>query len=893
MSLSLGLGLGLDLRGVALGPSPTASPIITGDPTDEGNTLTLTQAPAWTGADSSSYIWQWYDAGAWGDVAGSTDTASIVVQAGENTGSYRVKATATNAEGTTIRYSNSLTAVSLFLLQATNDFAKAPSTSDVAWVGSTYQQKMDQTIDVDGTGAITGYDFTLPNAMHAANLSAGYNVNAARWHPFIWHKGYPLSPAEMAITSANWQTIIDDYADQIAANALGAADIQYWEINEVIANGNQDNVPDDYWTKGDWYLAAQADGTWANPDEYWWWYAIEALDGFIATSAEVALVDYNLEYGASHQPAAAPSELTEISYAVHRWERMRKNVIDTNLARDAATISRGIDSIAYQMHAKPDQAFSDTLLTWQAREIAALGLKADFTEINIEIEGYTALGLTGTLKETYGKAFLKALLRPFVETGVARFFQFWTDVTDAGAGNADPGHDDNGDPTYVSDAVRELLAESITADTVKGGMLWLCGRSAGHYDWDVSGTITGINGYGAAGTDLTVPLSHWYQDVAGTLTPMDGDAFEICVFVEASSGPSSGEWLVAFQTAASATVFAVIHDGSNFVLRAPSGDTALPLAVGVNEHHKFTFQWDGADLKFVQSRYDGGVISNAAAGDVITQAETVGTAITKIALNNHARTLYLTGVFTQAASDTELAARNEIAANEGACYDADDFGWYAPTPPTNTLQADGLTVLVTFGAELDQGYNTAPGEWVVYADATPKTIYTAALDANPEVVEIVLSQQIYYGQTVTLDYTGTNLRDTEGAIIGTISGGSVTNSSGVPAAFGSGDWTLTDAGSGGTLTVTPLSVPAGANGISYSVNGGTVQHSGGITAFNITGLTDGVSYGVRIRATISGQAGPYNGPKNATPTTSGASDALLLETGDSLLLETGDALLLE
>jgi hypothetical protein len=771
-------------------------------------------------------------------------------------------------------------ALSLFLVQATNDFAKAPSNTDVSWVGTSFMQKMDWIMDLDGGGVVTGYDFSSWNAWYSSNIAAGMNPNASRWHPFIWHKGIPAGITISGSTGATyWKTIIDNWAAALAANASGVSNVKYWEINEVVNNGNQNGTPDDYWITTAWFAAAQADGTWTAPDEYWWWYAIEAMDGFIAASAEIGLVDYTLEYGASHQPSSAPanlvsvlapySESPEVSYAVHRWERMRKNIIDTNLARDAATIPRGIDYIGYQFHLKPEKTFSDTLLTWQAREIAALGLKADFTELNMEKEGFDKLGLAGTLKENYGKAYIKAALRPFVETGVARFYQFWTDVTDAGSGKADPGHDDNGNPTYVSDAVRELLNESITADPIRGGMIWLCGRSPGHYDWSVSGTVTGINAYGAYGTDLTVPLAHWYQDVAGTLVPMDGTEFEICVFVESTTSGASGQWLVSMQNAAGDNVFGVVHDGSNYVLRVPSEDTALPLVMGASEYHKFTFQFKNGDLKFCQSRYDGGVITNAAAGDVITKTgETVGSPITKVALNQVSRTLYVTGVFTQAASDTELAARNQIAANEGSCYDADDFGWYAPTPPSNTLQTDGKTILVTFGAELDQNYDTAPGEWVVYADGVSKAIATAALDANPEVVRIVLTPQIYYGQVVTLDYTGTNLRDSVGAVISTISGGSVTNSSGVPSAFAAGDWTLTDAGTGGTLTVTPTTVPPGATGISYSVNGGAVQHSGGIVAFPIPGLTDGVSYNVRIRASITGgSSGAYSDTKSATPTT--------------------------
>ena len=92
----------------------------------------------------------------------------------------------------------------------------------------------------------------------------------------------------------------------------------------------------------------------------------------------------------------------------------------------------------------------------------------------------------------------------------------------------------------------------------------------------------------------------------------------------------------------------------------------------------------------------------------------------------------------------------------------------------------------------------------------------------------------------------------------------------IPAAFTLTDWSVADAMSGGTANVTINSLPAD-NGsaitdIEYSVNGGTWTSSGGTGNFSITGLTDGVSTAIRIRAVNAiGPANPSD-TKNVTTT---------------------------
>jgi|GEM_PF-1916387 len=97
----------------------------------------------------------------------------------------------------------------------------------------------------------------------------------------------------------------------------------------------------------------------------------------------------------------------------------------------------------------------------------------------------------------------------------------------------------------------------------------------------------------------------------------------------------------------------------------------------------------------------------------------------------------------------------------------------------------------------------------------------------------------------------------------------------VPDAFTAGQWSLADAASGGTLTVTVSALPA-ANGapitdIEFSVNDGAWTSSGTSTTgtFNIGSLTDDVSANIELRAMNAIGPGADSDVKSATPTAGG------------------------
>jgi len=95
-----------------------------------------------------------------------------------------------------------------------------------------------------------------------------------------------------------------------------------------------------------------------------------------------------------------------------------------------------------------------------------------------------------------------------------------------------------------------------------------------------------------------------------------------------------------------------------------------------------------------------------------------------------------------------------------------------------------------------------------------------------------------------------------------------------PTAFGIGDWSVADAGTGGTLTVTISSLPANGGdpleSIEYRIDGGAWVDIGGVITddYPVAGLTDTVEVDIELRQSNSLFASAASDTKAATPTTS-------------------------
>ncbi len=88
-----------------------------------------------------------------------------------------------------------------------------------------------------------------------------------------------------------------------------------------------------------------------------------------------------------------------------------------------------------------------------------------------------------------------------------------------------------------------------------------------------------------------------------------------------------------------------------------------------------------------------------------------------------------------------------------------------------------------------------------------------------------------------------------------------------PSAFAVSGWSVAPANASAAVSITTLPNAGGASitDIEYRVNGGSWVSSGGIVGFNITSLTNGVAYGIAVRAVNSAGAGPVSDVKFVTP----------------------------
>ena len=107
--------------------------------------------------------------------------------------------------------------------------------------------------------------------------------------------------------------------------------------------------------------------------------------------------------------------------------------------------------------------------------------------------------------------------------------------------------------------------------------------------------------------------------------------------------------------------------------------------------------------------------------------------------------------------------------------------------------------------------------------------------------------------------------------LGSAAGGALT----VPAQFGTGDWSVADAGTGGDITITVTTLPddggSALTDLEYQIDGGSWVSLGDTATgdYPVSGLTDDVEVDVAIRAVNAVGAGTASATKAVTPTAAG------------------------
>ena len=190
----------------------------------------------------------------------------------------------------------------------------------------------------------------------------------------------------------------------------------------------------------------------------------------------------------------------------------------------------------------------------------------------------------------------------------------------------------------------------------------------------------------------------------------------------------------------------------------------------------------------------------------------------------------------------------------------------SPSAPVNTI-APSLMGNPWVNATL----TSSTGSWTGYPTPTFQYEFflapsTSLQGPGPENQYIVQAAQL--GGDIFCRVTATNSEGSANADSNQI--GPIVNVPLVPDAFTAPDWSIADAGTGGTANVTINSLPAD-NGstitdIEYRINAGSWVSSGGTGNFSITGLTNDVQVSVQLRAINGVGPGAAGDSKNVTPT---------------------------
>ena len=172
------------------------------------------------------------------------------------------------------------------------------------------------------------------------------------------------------------------------------------------------------------------------------------------------------------------------------------------------------------------------------------------------------------------------------------------------------------------------------------------------------------------------------------------------------------------------------------------------------------------------------------------------------------------------------------------------------------------------------------------------TSLATATGSPSATIVFTFTETVVYGDPLTISYNSAtgDYVDSDTLNVGSFTDTAVTNNViDVPSQITSGMWSIADTGVGGTAAVTISSLPA-ANGatitdIEYQIGAGSWTSSGGIDDFNITGLTDGSSSAIKLRAVNSEGSGAASTAKNVTST--GLPEAMVV--GDWDLADKGSA----
>lgn len=298
---------------------------------------------------------------------------------------------------------------------------------------------------------------------------------------------------------------------------------------------------------------------------------------------------------------------------------------------------------------------------------------------------------------------------------------------------------------------------------------------------------------------------------------------------------------------------------------------------------------------------DGGTDTSPAQGNFFENSPVAEPAITYIVTDNLFLTGAANGITLEAPSEDSHVARNTLAFNqskvaigfEPKITIADEKG--AVLIEENTHCGMSLTGEVLTAAAARHNYqyvtndNAGMDDVLAGTDFSGATLTTLAsltaalLGRTGSAVDTPHGRKIGAGWYYEWDGSVPALSKS-----GLVSGTLTLPADIVPDAFGTDDWTLTDAGSGDGLHVTINNLPLDGGDpitdIEYRVDGGTAVSTGGVDSFDIPldELTIDVEADVEARPVNSVGPGAWSAVKSATPTNIYVINAIALESVEYL-----------
>lgn len=296
-----------------------------------------------------------------------------------------------------------------------------------------------------------------------------------------------------------------------------------------------------------------------------------------------------------------------------------------------------------------------------------------------------------------------------------------------------------------------------------------------------------------------------------------------------------------------------------------------------------------ATQTFTENTGDQTYVFPAAAGTGLTWTYSLASPVTGVSIDSASRTItFDTEIISVGSSSVSIEATDQYARTASGSPQSFtlEIEHTIPTVSVPSLQVDegevqgtliGVLVINDATNVTGQTLSSITPSGAIQLNADGITIEAGAVPVDFEVHREITATFTFssdeggpYNQPITIIVENVNEAPT--AINVTLDFDVEANSVAAPDAFDTGDWSVADEMSGGTVTITVSTLPSdngdSITALQYSVDDGAWSALGGTGTgdYDISSLTNGTAYGFEIRAINSTGNGADGVSKTATPT---------------------------